>query len=382
MNICVITPWYPVGSDTRYAFVEQLINAISLQGHNCIVISPYNTYWSKKEQYPPYYEEKKVDNNILVKVFRPRFSNRNIPVFPVSTTRYCEMRAFESVLKENNIKVDCIYCHFFVSALIGWHYANKNKIPLYIATGESVIPNKLQVAHWSFTWKKFREYTKGVICVSTKNKNECIKLGYANVDKCVVFPNSIDKTIFKLLGKRECRDKLGLPMDSFIIAFVGWFIERKGPNRVAEALKKLGDSDVNVLFIGKTPDNGGIEFTCNNILFKGAVQHNELPYFLNAADVFVLPTQAEGCCNAVIEAMACGLPIVSSNLSFNWDVLNENNSIMIDPNNIDEIASAIKKLKDDIELRNTMSKEAAKTASGLTIDIRAKKIIEFIKSRI
>jgi len=382
MNICVITPWYPVGCDTKYAFVEQLINAISLQGHNCTVVSPYNTFGSNKDKYPPIYEEKKVTNDILVKVFRPRFCNRNIPFFPISTTRYCEMRAFESVLKDNNIKVDCIYCHFFVSALIGWHYAHNNRIPLYIATGESVIPKKLQVAHWSFTWTKLREDTKGVICVSTKNMNECIKLGYADPDKCKVFPNSIDNKTFRLLKKEDCRQKLGLPVDSFIIAFVGWFIERKGPNRVAKAIEKLEDHDVTALFIGKSPENDGVEFSCDNILFKDSVQHSELPSFLNAADVFVLPTQAEGCCNAIIEAMACGLPIISSNLPFNWDILNENNSIMVDPNNIDEIATAIKKLKDDKDLRNAMSSEAVKTASGLTIDARAKNIIEFIKSKL
>ena len=212
--------------------------------------------------------------------------------------------------------------------------------------------------------------------------NECIKLGYADPDKCKVFPNSIDNKTFRLLKKEDCRQKLGLPVDSFIIAFVGWFIERKGPNRVAKAIEKLEDHDVKALFIGKSPESDGVEFSCDNILFKGSVQHSELPSFLNAADVFVLPTQAEGCCNAIIEAMACGLPIISSNLPFNWDILNENNSIMVDPNNVDEIATAIKKLKDDIDLRNAMSSEAVKTASGLTISARAKNIIEFIKSKL
>lgn len=266
MNICVITPWYPVGCDTKYAFVEQLINALSLQGHNCSVISPYNIRRSKKCKHPPVYEEKKVVNDILVKIFRPRFYSINIPFIPVSTNRYSEMRAFESVLKDNNIKIDCIYCHFFVSALIGWRYAHNNKIPLYIATGESVIPKKLQVAHWSFTWSKLREDTKGVICVSTKNMNECIKLGYADPDKCKVFPNSIDNKTFRLLKKEDCRQKLGLPVDSFIIAFVGWFIERKGPNRVAKAIEKLEDHDVKALFIGKSPESDGVEFSCDNIL--------------------------------------------------------------------------------------------------------------------
>ena len=100
------------------------------------------------------------------------------------------------------------------------------------------------------------------------------------------------------------------------------------------------------------------------------------------ADIFVLPTLHEGCCNAIIEAMACGLPIVSSNLPFNWDVLNDNNSILINPMNIDEIAEAIRILKEDPVKRDAMSKASLETASNLTIDKRVDKIFSFIESKL
>ena len=100
----------------------------------------------------------------------------------------------------------------------------------------------------------------------------------------------------------------------------------------------------------------------------------------NAADVFVLPTQAEGCCNAIIEAMACGLPIISSNLPFNWDVLNDTNSIMINPDNVQEIADSIRELKDNPARREKMKVAALETAATLTIGQRAQNIIQFIDS--
>lgn len=118
------------------------------------------------------------------------------------------------------------------------------------------------------------------------------------------------------------------------------------------------------------------------MLFDGRLLQQDIPVYLNAADVFVLPTLAEGCCNAIIEAMACGLPIISSNLPFNWDVLNDKNSILIDPNNIKQIADAIQRLRDCPELRFKMSEEALKTARELTIDKRAMRIIEFINNKI
>ena len=115
------------------------------------------------------------------------------------------------------------------------------------------------------------------------------------------------------------------------------------------------------------------------MLFKGKLKHDEVPLYLNAADVFVLPTLLEGCCNAIVEAMACGLPIISSNLPFNWDVLNESNSIMVDPMSVAEIRNAIIKLRDDKTLRDNMSIASLEAARDLTIEHRAEKIINFIQ---
>jgi glycosyltransferase involved in cell wall biosynthesis len=181
-----------------------------------------------------------------------------------------------------------------------------------------------------------------------------------------------------MLDKKQCRSQLGLPQDGFIIAFVGWFIERKGPLRVAKAIKQIPGKPVYSLFIGKgeqVPD-------CENILFKGTMPHDKVPIYLNAADVFVLPTLHEGCCNAVVEAMACGLPIISSDLPFNRDVLDSSNSILIDPNCIDEISQAICLLRDDLKLRSVLAEGALKRSELLTIDRRARAIVEFINEKI
>ena len=171
------------------------------------------------------------------------------------------------------------------------------------------------------------------------------------------------------------KKSLGITESDFVLAFVGWFINRKGSLRVSKAIEKLNDDRIKIIFIGK----GQEEPDCKGIIFKGALPHDEIPRYLNCADAFVLPTLAEGCCNAVIEAMACGLPIISSDREFNWDVLNADNSIMVDPENVDEIANAIAELRDNSEKRKEMSKAALHTAANLTIRIRAEKIAEFME---
>ena len=242
-----------------------------------------------------------------------------------------------------------------------------------MASGESEISYLFKT---SFGLKKLREFVKGVICVSGKNRDESVALGLTTVDKCKVFPNAVNGELFHKRNREKCRNQLGISQDYFIVAFVGWFIERKGPLRVAAALNKVGD--VKSFFIGK----GDQDPQSEGILYKGALQHKDIPLYLGAADVFVLPTLHEGCCNAVVEAMACGLPVISSNLPFNWDVLDKSNSIMVDPSSIDDIANAIRELKNNIEKRKTLSDGALKKAEALTIDQRSKGIMSFIEKMI
>ena len=86
----------------------------------------------------------------------------------------------------------------------------------------------------------------------------------------------------------------------------------------------------------------------------------------------------EGCSNAIVEAIACGLPIISSNLPFNDDILDSSNALLVNPESVDDIASAIKQLMDNSDLRQKLAEGSKEKAKSLRIEFRAKKIIEFI----
>jgi glycosyltransferase involved in cell wall biosynthesis len=123
--------------------------------------------------------------------------------------------------------------------------------------------------------------------------------------------------------------------------YTGAFNHDKGVLRVQEAALQI--PELKMIYIGGGKD----EPEGNNILFKGRVAHDKVPLYLSAADFFVLPTLAEGCCNAIIEAMACGLPIISSIGAYNDDILSDEYSIRVDPNDVAAISSAMKMLTDD-----------------------------------
>jgi glycosyltransferase involved in cell wall biosynthesis len=165
---------------------------------------------------------------------------------------------------------------------------------------------------------------------------------------------------------------LGFPQDARIAAFVGHFIERKGPQRALEAVERLDNAQI--MLLGAGPTRLGSPRIC----FEGVVEHDVLPEYLSAADVFVLPTLQEGCCNAILEAMACGLPIVSSVGDFNDDILNDEVSIRVDPLDVDAISAAIKTVLDDESLRMRMSAKCLVHSEKFSVDNRARGILQWI----
>jgi glycosyltransferase involved in cell wall biosynthesis len=77
------------------------------------------------------------------------------------------------------------------------------------------------------------------------------------------------------------------------------------------------------------------------VIHTGSVQHDDLAIWLNAADVLALPTLAEGCCNAIAEALACALPIVTSDIpDLRWQVPDKG-VVLVDPRDPDAIAAAL-----------------------------------------
>lgn len=107
-----------------------------------------------------------------------------------------------------------------------------------------------------------------------------------------------------------------------------------------------------------------------------------MPRYLNCADVFFLPTLKEGCSNAIVEALACGLPVISSNKPFNDDILNEDNSLKIDPEKLDELIEAIELLRTDKKLFEQKKHYARVHSNQFSIVNRARTIIYFIQSKI
>jgi glycosyltransferase involved in cell wall biosynthesis len=115
----------------------------------------------------------------------------------------------------------------------------------------------------------------------------------------------------------------------------------------------------------------GIE---GNVLFTGYVPPEEMPALYNAAELFVFPSLYEGFGLPVIEAMACGVPVVASNLSAIPEVAGEA-ALLVDPRDVEQLCDAMERLLRDRRLQGALRKRGLKRAQGFSWERAARETI-------
>lgn len=380
-SICVIPEGYPAFGDPFFPFVELLCEEFSRMGIEVTVICPQSIIHCIRRLVKPHPRKRVdlVDGGMPIKVYQPYCLS--LPLKYRYTNYYFFKKVACRTFRKLRITPDVLYAHFWYPGFAINEVSKKTGIPLFVATGEA----NLKQFEKEYSHNEFMEYTKnvkGVICVSSENLRESIRMGLTTEEKCMVAPNSVDEKLFYPREKNALRKKYGISEDDFVISFVGAFINRKGSDRVSAAISKINDPSIKSFFIGGAQGSNNLMPTCEGILKAGKVRHDELPEYLCMSDIFVLPTLYEGCCNAIVEALACGLPVISSDRYFNYDILDETNSILIEPNDIDAIAAAIKELKENPQKRKRLAAGALAKGKELTISKRAQKILSFIENNI
>ena len=370
-KLCVISPRYPTANNPVHTFIDQLVSKIADNDIECSVISPYSITEKlvRNSELVPRVRTRISRHGNMVRIYSPRYLSFSNSMLTFINFRNAVIKEYE----KRSLDADAVYGHFiWPSGLCAADLGELKKIPSFLAYGEST-PKSYMHVKTDVLQKKLNKLS-GIIAVSSTNKKELIDTGLIKNVEFAVFPNAIDSSMFKKIDRYIARTKLNIEHDQFVVAFVGHFIKRKGVTILSNVLNQM--EDVYSFFIGAGPE----EPQCKNIIFKGRVPHEQMYLYLNAADIFVLPTSAEGSCNAIIEAMACGLPIVSSDQPFNDDILNEKNSIRVNVEDEIAIKNAIMLLKHNPELRQKMSEAALESASALNLQQRAKDIINFMET--
>lgn len=186
----------------------------------------------------------------------------------------------------------------------------------------------------------------GIIAVSQALKDEIARLGVP-ATKVTVLRNGVDLDLFRPTERDATRQALDI--DGRALLSVGQLIARKGHDLVIGALPRL--ADMTLLIAGDGPDRAALETlalslgVARRVRFLGLVEHRRLAAFYSAADALVLASSREGWANVLLEAMACGTPVVASSVWGNPEVVTRPEAgVLIKDLSADGVARAVELL--------------------------------------
>lgn len=193
-----------------------------------------------------------------------------------------------------------------------------------------------------------------IIAVGNALKEKVSNLGI-DTHKITVIPNGVNLNIFKSISKKTARDRLGIDIDSKVILNVGNLVKVKGVEYLLKAFKEIYYSNSIckpvLIIIGTGPLYNTIKkIICDfgisdNVILKRYVTHEEIPLWINSSDVFCLTSLNEGRPNVLYEAIACGIPVVATNVGGVSEIIVSSDlGELVPPRNVIEIKNALERV--------------------------------------
>lgn len=222
-----------------------------------------------------------------------------------------------------------------------------------------------------------------VIAVSRCLKQKAIELGVPS-EKIEVITNGVDKNLFKQMDKMYCRKSLGLESDKKIILFIGHLVPVKGVDCLIDAFSCISKKCENssLVIVGDGALKHEMLRKINTLGLKDRIKlisstpHDKIPLWINSCDVLCLPSLNEGCPNVVLEALACGRPVVATNVGGIPDIIDTPDlGILVPPKNPEKLAAALETALN----KHWDLKRANEKISSYSWSMNAEKLLEIIK---
>ena len=362
-------------------FTQQIAWSMCDQGAEVIVICPLAVNYKKKYSEFEAVREEITESNKVIKIYHPRYigfgQNGNFLLKSrVKATTALYINAVDSVLSKIIQHDDILFAEFLCPAGVAASKLEKKyRVKAFMQCGEATYQGDRRYGN-QYLEKALRSLT-GVVALSGQNKKYFTDAGIVKAEKIIILPSGYRKDRIYQRDKTVSREKFGLPTDKFIVGFCGSFDDRKGILRLEKAIDGIDDEDIVLAACGK----GKMSPTTEKLVWKGPINHKDLGFFYSALDVFAFPTYNEGCCTAIVEAIACGCPIISSDRSFNKEICDETNSILIEPDDIHAMKESILALKNNPEYRNKLSMGSLAKGKELSLDDKAYRLLQYFCSK-
>ncbi len=351
-------------------FVRDLLRALAGQGTEVTVIAPQSV-WDRAGRAPGF------ELRDGLPVHRPRFLSWSEIALPVlrSTGRFSDAAYRRAALRSGRglAGADLCFGHFlYPHGQAALALAGRLGVPAVLSLGESSF-QRYEIAYRTRETAALLARFAAIVVNSPVLEALLLERYGVPPDRVTLLPNGVDEGRFHPRDRAESRRRLGLPAERPILACVGHWNERKGPLRVMEAIRAW--PEIGAVFLGQGPQRpSGAQ-----VLHAGPVPPEDVPVWLSAADLFVLPTLDEGCSNALLEALACGLPVVSSDRPFNRAVVDESMARLVEPTDPAAIGAAIARLVDQPAERARLGAAARAHARGFSLERRATRMLALLR---
>lgn len=232
---------------------------------------------------------------------------------------------------------------------------------------------------------KSLDFAKQIIAISNHTKEDLIKRGIGG-DKIKTIYLGYSEQVFRKQDKAKCREMLGLPLDKKIVLHVGSEEPRKNVDKLLLAFKEATKNNDDVLLVRVGEKSKKILELAEHLGISDKMIHfgrlpddTKLAQVYNSADVFAFPSSYEGFGIPPLEAMACGVPVISSDKTSLKEVVRDA-AIIIEPENVLELAEKITEVLSKKALQDKLSAKGLSNAKKFTWDRCAKETLNVYES--
>lgn len=298
------------------------------------------------------------------------------------------------------LNYDLVSCHYYLSGIIGLEIKKKLKVFL-IVTFHTLALMKNLVARGEEGKEDFKRIKAEIILTQKADKiiaTSEADAKYLNalyncpIEKITILTPGVNLDLFKPISKKKAKKIINADFDYKLILFVGRIVPLKGIDVIFYALKILLEKNPGLHLclwivgqksreLERLEEMRKLLKITTLVRFVGRKRQNELPYYYNASEIVIMPSQYESFGIIALEAMACGAPVITTDVAGVANLFDKNlASLITSASNPIFLAQKIENLLSDKKEYAKLSREVFEKVQDLSWENAANKFIKIIKS--
>ena len=347
MRIAIATPVYPLpGDHTRGRYIFEIAHCLArlatVEVFFCTGRYPRNR-WLKPRSF--------VATDVTEDLSTPdvkvhAIDYRSFPVISRVTNGYMSGRALLPHLK--SFSPDVVLAYWIYPEGYGaWRCAQRLGVPCVLGGLGTDIRARDRLTRW-FSGRALRGAEQSIM-VSDEMRQLAVERFGVDQTRVHKIANGVNSKVFYTRQRDLMRQKHNLPAGARIVVYVGRFVASKGLRELVEAFTTLAtqDPEIHLLLVGDGVMREELRAMVtaspwrSRVHLPGALPPEAVAELINAADLLCLPSYSEGYPNVVVEALACGRPVVSTDVGGTPELVNAGNGMLVPPRNVAALQQAL-----------------------------------------